>query len=455
MVIFPRERERKSSGSAEGAATPLVRRLARRFGDESADPVLATVSRLPRFAVAATDELGDFAPVSGPPDLHRARLALAEALAPSQPVTSSDRFAGRIETLESLIAAIEQSRAHVVLYGERGIGKTSLIHVFAETAREARYLVFYGSCGTEASFDEMFRAFAARIPLLYHADISPTGDEEEHLRSIADLISEGPLDPRELAELFGRIVGTRVILILDEYDRVQDVTFRRNVAELIKNLSDRAARVQLVLTGVASSLEELVGFTPSIRRNLVGLGVGPMDAAAMNEILDRAEAATGLSFLPEARVRITRMAAGSPYLVRLLGSRAAAVALDAERVEVTPADVVAGTEAVLGEWNAGLPRNVQRLLERTEVQQALPRLIGAARASGTPDGSFTAEDVAAELGGADAGTLEAELERFSADPLLFMRSQGEEGEARYRFRTQGLAQFLGLSAALARLDVRA
>ena len=216
-------------------------------------------ARLPRFAIPATDDLADFAGHRGPLSPAQQRLALAEALAPAQPVTAMERFAGRADVLEALIAAIEQQRAHVVLYGERGIGKTSLVHVFAETAREARYLVFYGSCGVEASFDEMFRAFAAQIPLLYHGDISPTADEEEHGRSFADLIGEGDLDPRELADLFGRLVGTRVILILDEYDRVEDLSFRRNVAELIKNLSDRAARVQLVLAGVALNLEELIG----------------------------------------------------------------------------------------------------------------------------------------------------------------------------------------------------
>lgn len=453
-MIFHRDRDQKGAAANEGSASPLVRRLGRRLGQEPADPPPASRARLPRFAVAATEELSDLVPLGGPPDLHRARLALAEALAPSQPVTSSDRFAGRIETLESLIAAVEQSRAHVVLYGERGIGKTSLIHVFSETAREARYLVFYGSCGVEASFDEMFRAFASRIPLLYHADISPTADEEEHQRSFADLIGEGALDPRELADLFGRIVGTRVILILDEYDRVQDVAFRRNVAELIKNLSDRAARVQLVLTGVASSLEELVGFTPSIRRNLVGLAVGPMDEEAMRDILDRAEAATGLTFAPEAKALIARMAAGSPYLVRLLGSRAAATALDAERLSVSPEDVTAGTEAVLSEWNAGLPRQVQRLLARADVQRALPRLIAAARASGTPDGSFSAEDVAAELKGSEASAIESELDSFTTQPALFQRVDNNDGNVRYRFRTQGLAQLLGLSAALARLDAR-
>lgn len=406
---------------------------------------------LPRFAVAATDDIGDAA--AGLPELApaRARLALADALSASQPVTSRARFAGRHDTMAALIATIEQQRAHVVLYGERGIGKTSLIHVFSETAREARYLVLYGSCGVEARFDDMFRTFARQIPMLYHASVSPTADEGEHNRSLAGLLGDGPVDPRELADVFSQIVGTRVLIILDEYDRVTDAAFRRDVAELIKNLSDRAARVQLVLTGVASNLDELIGFTPSIRRNIVGLAVGPMADAELQEILGRAEQATGLEFAPGARSLIIRMAAGSPYLARLLGNRAAGRALDDRRQTVGDADVIAGTEAVLAEWNAGLPRRVQSQLQRTEVRSAWPVLIAAARASGTPDGWFGVHDVALEASGFDATAVKKTLDGFIGEIDLFDCEAGVDGrDSRYRFRTQGVAQLLGLSAALAR-----
>ena len=406
---------------------------------------------LPRFAVAATDELGDAAQGMNEASPARARLALADALSASQPVTSRERLAGRHDTLAALIAAIEQQRAHVVLYGERGIGKTSLIHVFAETAREARYLVLYGSCGVEANFDDMFRTFTSQIPLLYHARISPTADEMEHNHSFAELLGEGPVDPRELADLFQKIVGTRVIIVLDEYDRAADPAFRRDVAELIKNLSDRAARVQLVLTGVASNLDELIGFTPSIRRNIVGLAVGPMTESELSEILVRAEEATGLSFASAARALILRMSGGSPYLARLLGNRAAGRALDDRRQTVSEADVIAGTEAVLAEWNAGLPRRVQSQLQRPEVRAAWGVLIAAARASGTPDGWFGVHDVNFEAAAAEPPQVEKVLSNFSGEIDLFDRETGNDGrEARYRFRTQGVAQLLGLSAALAR-----
>jgi hypothetical protein len=412
-------------------------------------------ARLPRFSVSATEDLseGDPEVLQKAPD--RARLALADALSASQPVTARDRFAGRFEVLEALIAAVEQQRAHVVVYGERGIGKTSIIHMFAEAAREARYVVLYGSCGVAATFDDMFRSFARQLPLLYHARISPTAEETEHQRTFGDLIGEAPVDARQLAELFGEVVGTRVIIVLDEYDRVADINFRREVAELIKNLSDRAARVQIVLTGVASNLEELIGFTPSIRRNIVGLPVGPMQDAEMREILSIAEAATGLSFPKEAADLIVTMAGGSPYMTRLLGLRAASRTLDEQRNAVAGADVIAGTESVLAEWNNGLPRRTQALLRHPEVRSAWPMLIAAARASGTPDGWFTADDVATEMGdGADAKHVLSRMEEFLGPIDIFDRSDAMAGdfarEPRFRFRAQGVAQLLSLSAALAR-----
>jgi len=117
---------------------------------------------------------------------------------------------------------------------------------------------------------------------------------------------------------------------------------------------------------------------------------------------------------------------------------------------VTPDDVTGGTEAVLAEWNAGLPRRVQAMLALPAVQKDWGLLIAAARASGTPDGWFTATDVAAELAdGSPSGAGKA-LTGFSGETDLFDRDQSATGEPRFRFRTQGLAQLLGLSAALAR-----
>src|SRR5580704_3743203 len=69
-----------------------------------------------------------------------------------------------------IIAAIEEERAHVMLYGERGSGKTSLANVLAAKAEQAGYLVLRQACSSETTFQDLFRAFLRRMPATLLAD---------------------------------------------------------------------------------------------------------------------------------------------------------------------------------------------------------------------------------------------------------------------------------------------
>ncbi|UAJ09330.1 ATP-binding protein [Glacieibacterium megasporae] len=441
------EAELSSAAFADAAARQRPAFLDALWLDDAA-PVRE--SDLPRFSAMASDDVEG---VGEEPTLARARLALRDTLGASQPVTTRDRFSGRHDALTQLIAAIEQQRVHVVVYGERGIGKTSLAHVFADTAREARYIVLYGSCGTDGRFDEIFRAFAAKIPMLYHRSVLPTTVEVEQALNFDSLLPAGPFGPREVSDLFSDVVGTRVILILDEYDRIADPHFRRDVAELIKNLSDRAARVQLVVTGVASNLDELIGFAPSIRRNIIGLPMRPLNLGEVAEILHLGQDAAGLYFTDAAVQMISTMANGSPYLVRLLGHRAGIAALDQRRTQIDPAHAKLAVERVLTEWNATLPRRIQSLLAREEARAQWPLLVAAAEAGTYSDGWFVAADVAAEMpGGPSPASIESELRKLATAHEL-LESEVVGPETRFRYRFPGVASLLLMSASLARLDV--
>ncbi len=404
-------------------------------------------TELPRFTATASD---DIASNSDDTILARKRIALRDALGASQPVIARERFAGRHDALAQLIGAIEQQRVHVVVYGERGIGKTSLVHVFADTAREARYLVLYGSCGTEARFDTMFRAFASKIPMLYHRDVLPTAIDNDATATFDDLLPAGEFGPREVSDLFADVVGTRVVLILDEYDRVLDPSFRRDVAELIKNLSDRAARVQLVLTGVAQNLDELVGYAPSIRRNIIGLPMRPLTANEVRSVLALGEQAAEITYSDEAVEMIGTMAGGSPYLVRLLGHRAGMAALEQHRGIVDGAHGRAAVERVLTDWNASLPRRIQTILGREDARAQWPLLVGAARAGSTADGWFTVDDVHTELRASlPHSAIERDLRHFAHAHELLEVQDG--AETRFRYRYPGVSSLLLMSAAMAKL----
>src|SRR3546814_10326777 len=108
------------------------------------------------------------------------------------------------------------------------------------------------------------------------------------------------------------------LIILDEYDRVEDSGFRRQTAELIKNLSDRMAAVHVLIAGVAEDLDGLIDYIPSIRRNIAAIEVPAMTTPEVEEILRIGSETSGMNFADGSAERIANYDGGSPYVARLI-----------------------------------------------------------------------------------------------------------------------------------------
>jgi Cdc6-like AAA superfamily ATPase len=425
-ALFKRRSKPKAArAEAPQAAVvqPLIREAHRRTND---------LAGLPRFNATASDQIS-----SRTSDRFNAlRAKLRHAFTPSQPVAERKFFAGREDVLRTIIRSIEDQRLHVVIYGERGIGKTSLMHVLTQAASEARYIVVYTSCGAHSSFDETFRSAAAEIPLLFHSGFSPTTAEAEKGSSLADLLPTEPLTPRKFGDLCSKLTGTRVLIILDEFDRVDEGSFRRDVAELIKNLSDRLGRVQLVLAGVAADLTELVEHIPSIRRNIFALRVPKMSEAEVLQIVANGEREADIKFDPNASAFVVTVARGSPYIASLICHHAAHAALDEGRSTVLPADVAKAVAQAVGEFEARVPSPVQNQVRRLFNQGAGESMALTARAALSTDGIFTASDVASAN---EVSTKKAEesVEALLSEGLVRVLPEQDLGK-RYAFVEDGL-----------------
>lgn len=385
-------------------------------------------------------------------EITRARFALANYFTPTQPVTDRSAFAGRLMPLGRLINAIESQRSHVVLYGERGIGKTSLLHVLADVARESSYIVSYATCGVGADFSELFRGLLEDVPLLFHRGVAPNAGEAEGGGSLADRLPAGEFDPGELADLCAAITGTRMLIILDEYDRVSDPQFRQKVAELVKNLSDRAARVQLVIAGVASNLQELIGYAPSIRRNVIGLPMPRLNESEVQEMISLGEEASGLRFDPHLTRLVHLLALGSPYLARLLCHHSGLEALDQGRLTVDLGHLRSALGLVVAEIEGRMaPRTVAEM--RKFMGGRFDPLIAAlAEASRSIDGWFSGRDIAALLPEGAITPAQIEQELGGLVGPLELESVVQDGERRFRFVDESLPIYLWLMLGQRRLD---
>ncbi len=376
-----------------------------------------------------------------------ARVKLRSAFTPSQPITDRRMFAGRIDVLTTLIRSIEDQRVHVIMYGERGIGKTSLVHVLTQAAEEARYIVVYCSCGAGSTFDEIFRAVAADIPLLFHSGFAPTTDEAEQGGTLADLLPATTLTPRLVADLFAKLTGTRVLVVLDEFDVCESPEFRRNIAELIKNLSDRSIRTQLVIAGVAADLTELVEHIPSIGRNIFALQVPKMSAAEVNHLVENGEEISGVTFDKAATDFVVFVANGSPYLASLLSHHAGLAALDKGRTNVTVEDVSLAVDQALTEFRGRISKHSQVQIDqaaKSGVRHVLGVMAGAALFN---NGRFDGRDVDALYpNAANAASFKATIEELASKQILLEASDDEYGRG-YRFSEEAVLPYLWILAA--------
>lgn len=375
------------------------------------------------------------------------RAKLRNAYTPAQPVTDRRMFAGRTKVLTALIRSIEDQRLHTVIYGERGIGKTSLLHVLAQTAQEARYLVVYVTCGARSEFDETFRAIAANIPLMYHNAYGPTTIEGERGDTLAGLLGHEPVTVRSAVDALAKIEGTRVLVILDEYDRAGSEDFRRGIAELLKSLSDQSVRVQFLIAGVAANLTELVANVPSIQRNIFAMQVPKMTAAEIRSIVKNGEGVAELAFDDAAIHAIIARCIGFPYLASLISHRAALVAVDQNRLTITAEDVATATSEAVDEFKDRITRRSQMQIGeqvRKGRLAALGALAGAAQSTG---GWFTLEEITA-VHADPVGITEARqaAERLAAEHMLIEVREDEFGRA-YRFIEASVPIYLWLLAA--------
>ncbi len=331
-------------------------------------------------------------------------MKAGEVFTPTAPVDERRLFAGRTEEIRLIVDVINQKGQHAVLYGERGVGKTSLANVVSTflaghpTGRVLAPRVNCDSTDTYATvwakaFERMDGEITLTRPARQAGIFSATGTQTTVDVSPTELLGD-PIAPDSVRRaLTGLAQSNLPIIIIDEFDRLSAEP-RRAFADTVKMLSDYAVPVTLLLVGVADSVEQLIEEHHSVERALNQIRMPRMPAVEIYEILELGLKELGMTIDPTARRRVGKLTQGLPHYAHLLALHACRTALDAQRLAVEPGDVSAAIEKAI----TGSQQSIQSDYEfavRSSKKDSLfsDVLLACALAETTELGHFAAQDV--------------------------------------------------------------
>ena len=276
------------------------------------------------------------------PDVER---ALNTAFSPHSPINQARFFLGRRQQLREVVDTVRTPGLHATIFGERGVGKTSLASIAKEFLAGVVGISRI-NCGETDSFGSVLRRSVGALQLsLVHAE-PMVGFGERERSVVIDVASRLPgdetlLQPDDAAAMISEL-PPYVVLIFDEFDRLpraQTAAF----ADFVKSLSDRGAAATVILVGVAQDIDALILSHASVERCLRQIPLPRMPDDELGEIVSVGLTEAGFGLASDApRERILSVSQGFPHYTHLLTLYAARVALDDDRRTIEDADVLEG-----------------------------------------------------------------------------------------------------------------
>jgi len=243
-----------------------------------------------------------------------------DVFTPTRPKKTYRDFSGRRETIESIIQAVEEERSHVILLGEKSLGKTSLLNVVSDCATEAGYLV----ARMTATADMTFRHFIVLILEQFTKRIeeSPVRDILQKRLGTEDLCDfvdpDAELDVPAAIKIFQRLSEHQAIVMVDDFQRIENEELKLRLGELMGVLSDQGAWLSLLLFGRASRAGEILPESFQTLPNVTWIKLQPMGDEDAARVIARGVASVGVQFSDEVTESIVRLSQGLPSAIQWL-----------------------------------------------------------------------------------------------------------------------------------------
>jgi uncharacterized protein len=254
---------------------------------------------------------------------------LRSKLSVRTPVKSIERLFGREKELELVQEALYDDGGHVFIYGDRGVGKSSLAASVATQYQTSDNEPIHIPCGKDTCFYKTIEEIAERVLRRSGGkrdlELTHTLNFKVYKLQIKDKerkVTIPPVDSMftavDVMEEVAEIHSERPVIVIDEFDQIESAKERANFAHFLKDLGDRGVNIKFIFTGIASSLYQLLGDHESSFRQLFTLKLDRLYWSSREEIAYSAIKAFDLDVDEEIVHSISRISNGFPYFVHLL-----------------------------------------------------------------------------------------------------------------------------------------
>lgn len=383
---------------------------------------------------------------------------LNSTFTPHKPIQTRDIFSGRKEQLYQCLSIIDQVGNHGILYGDRGVGKTSIANVtrlILDTPdRNDRALKV--DCTSSDTFEDIAKHIYEKITLEVPAPVAAGFAVQEAnflQKTLASFVrKKTSFNPKHVAQVLNQVPG-RLFIILDEFDRLDHDKFNlSSFTELLKILSDSGASVQFLVVGVGDNVEQIVGDHQSIGRNLTQIHLHPMIDLEIREIIVSGISRVGIDMPDELIGQIVDFSCGYPHYTHLLCLHACSNALFREELKVSQADLEYACGNALDRAHESLKKAYLQATgsNRQNIYKEVLQACGEVKLDDF--NTFQPRDVAKPL----SRILKREMRatQFGSHLLNLCRpergailvSEGERGRRRYHFRDPLMRAYLRLAS---------
>lgn len=366
---------------------------------------------------------------------------------PHQPIADRNLFSGRIAQLDQALTAIRTPGKHPIVFGVRGVGKTSLANIIKIIAPIDGLVVTATQCSTTSTFQSIVSACLEKVT--YGKEKAGLGFDAQNSVEKVSLKAHLPetFTQENVVDLV-RDSGARILMVVDEFDRVRPQE-RAKMSDFVKAASDNGSdKLKLLIVGVGETLDDLIRDHPSVERNISEVHMTLMSSSEIRELLTKGAAELQIALAPVVVDRIIDCAQGFPYFAHLLAQHSSISAIRRNSTSVTEDDFTVGLAASISEVDQSIRRSYAVATQSNQPNQLEDVLYAAACAATDEFGYFRATALTEVPAKRDGSRFTLQGIQYPLSKLTTLErgqvllKEGSERRFRYRFANPMMKQYV-------------